>query len=142
MGIGDKISNAAEDAVGKVKETAGRAMDDESLEAEGQADQADASFKQAGEKVKDKMAKFAAAMLNPNEEADASDMVFESGRIYFQNAPGQSVGFSDVAAYAYVPVPLPAGLDRARDRLPELSRFHDPGRPPPARRCHRAAPRP
>jgi carbon-monoxide dehydrogenase large subunit len=65
----------------------------------------------AGEKVKDKMAKFAAAMLNPNEEADASDMVFESGRIYFQNAPGQSVGFSDVAAYAYVPVPLPAGLD-------------------------------
>lgn len=65
----------------------------------------------AGEKVKDKMAKFAAAMLNPNEETDTSDMVFEGGRIYFQNAPGQSVGFSDVAAYAYVPVPLPAGLD-------------------------------
>lgn len=65
----------------------------------------------AGEKVKDKMARFAAAMLNPNEEMDASDMMFEGGRIYYRNSPGQSVGFGDVAAFAYVPVPLPAGLD-------------------------------
>jgi carbon-monoxide dehydrogenase large subunit len=65
----------------------------------------------AGEKVKDKMAKFAAAMMNPNEEMDTSDMVFEGGRIYVKGSPGNSVGFSDVAAFAYVPVPLPAGLD-------------------------------
>lgn len=65
----------------------------------------------AGEKVKDKMAKFAAAMMNPNEEMDTSEMVFEGGRIYVKDSPGQSVAFSDVAAFAYVPVPLPAGLD-------------------------------
>ena len=65
----------------------------------------------AGEKVKDKMAKFAAAMMNPNEEMDTSDMVFEGGRIYAKGSPGNSIGFSDVAAFAYVPVPLPAGLD-------------------------------
>ncbi|HNM79314.1 MAG TPA: molybdopterin-dependent oxidoreductase, partial [Tepidiformaceae bacterium] len=65
----------------------------------------------AGEKVKDKMARFAAAMLNPNEETDTSNMVFADGRISFKDAPGQSVAFSDVAAYAYVPVPLPAGME-------------------------------
>ena len=65
----------------------------------------------AGEKVKDKMARFAAAMLNPNEETDASEMVFQDGTIYFRDAPGNSVTFADVAAYAYVPVPLPEGLD-------------------------------
>ena len=65
----------------------------------------------AGQKVKDKMAKFAAALMNPNEEMDTSDMVFEGGRIFARNAPGSSVAFSDVAGFAYVPVPLPAGLD-------------------------------
>jgi len=65
----------------------------------------------AGDKVKDKMARFAAAMLNPNEETDASEMVFQDGTIYFRDAPGNSVTFADVAAYAYVPVPLPEGLD-------------------------------
>lgn len=53
MGLDDKISNAAEGAKGKVKEAAGKAMDDEKLEAEGKADQAKADLKQAGEKVKD-----------------------------------------------------------------------------------------
>jgi carbon-monoxide dehydrogenase large subunit len=65
----------------------------------------------AGDKVKDKMAKFAAAMMNPNEEMDTSDMVFEGGRIYAKGSPGTSIGFGEVAAFAYVPVPLPAGLD-------------------------------
>ena len=65
----------------------------------------------AGEKVKDKMAKFAAALMNPNEEMDTSNLVFENGRIYVKDSPGTSVGFSDVAAFAYVPVPLPPGLD-------------------------------
>jgi len=53
MGLDDKISNAAEKATGKVKETAGRASDDESLEAEGRGDQSKADLKDAGEKVKD-----------------------------------------------------------------------------------------
>ncbi len=53
MGFADKVSNAAEDAAGKVKETAGKASGDESLENEGRADQAKSDLKQAGEKVKD-----------------------------------------------------------------------------------------
>lgn len=53
MGIGDKISNAAEDAQGKFKEGAGKATDNERLEAEGKADQASSDVKQAGEKAKD-----------------------------------------------------------------------------------------
>jgi uncharacterized protein YjbJ (UPF0337 family) len=53
MGLGDKISNAAEDAKGKVKEATGKLTNNDSLEAEGQADQVSASAKQTGEKVKD-----------------------------------------------------------------------------------------
>lgn len=53
MGIGDKISNKAEEAGGKVKEGVGDATDNESLQAEGVADQSSAHAKQAGENVKD-----------------------------------------------------------------------------------------
>ena len=53
MGIGDKISNKAEEAGGKVKEGVGNATDNESLQAEGVADQSSANAKQAGENVKD-----------------------------------------------------------------------------------------
>lgn len=53
MGIGDKISNAAEEAKGKAKEGTGRATDDERLETEGQADQGKADLKQRGEHIKD-----------------------------------------------------------------------------------------
>ncbi|HVH23019.1 MAG TPA: CsbD family protein [Pseudonocardia sp.] len=53
MGTDDKIANKAEEMKGKAKETAGRATDDEQLEAEGRADQMSGSLKQAGEKVKD-----------------------------------------------------------------------------------------
>jgi uncharacterized protein YjbJ (UPF0337 family) len=53
MGIDDKMKNAAEEAVGKVKEKAGDAKDDPNLEAEGKADQSKANLKQAGENVKD-----------------------------------------------------------------------------------------
>jgi uncharacterized protein YjbJ (UPF0337 family) len=53
MGIDDKISNASEEAAGKVKEAGGKATDDEQLEAEGKADQTSANVKQAGEKIKD-----------------------------------------------------------------------------------------
>ena len=53
MGLDDKISNAAEEKTGKLKETVGKATDDEDLESEGKGDKAKGNLKQAGEKVKD-----------------------------------------------------------------------------------------
>lgn len=53
MGLTDKARNTAQDAKGKVKEAAGKTTDNHRLEAEGKADQAKASLKQAGENVKD-----------------------------------------------------------------------------------------
>ncbi|MGW9114637.1 CsbD family protein [Microbacterium sp. NPDC055683] len=53
MGLDDKIRHAAEDLGGKAKEAAGKATDDEKLEAEGHADQAKAKLKKAGDDVKD-----------------------------------------------------------------------------------------
>ncbi len=61
----------------------------------------------AGGKVKAKMAKFAAALLEAHED----DIVFESGRIGVKGSPASARSFADVAGYAYVPVPLPAGLE-------------------------------
>lgn len=53
MGIGDKISNASEEATGKGKEAAGDATGNEQMQAEGKTDQGKANAKQGGEKVKD-----------------------------------------------------------------------------------------
>ena len=53
MGLGDKISNAAEDLGGKAKEAAGNVTDNDRLKAEGQADQVKADAKKVGESVKD-----------------------------------------------------------------------------------------
>ncbi|PYI64994.1 CsbD family protein [Arthrobacter livingstonensis] len=53
MGLGDKISNKAQEAAGKAKETLGDATNNEKLQAEGAGDQAAAKAKQAGEHVKD-----------------------------------------------------------------------------------------
>ena len=62
----------------------------------------------AGGKVKKKMAKFAAALMEANEE----DLIFENGKISVKGAPSAGIKeFSEVAAYAYVPVPLPEGLE-------------------------------
>ena len=61
----------------------------------------------AGNKVKVKMARFAAEML----EASVEDLIFENGTIGVKGAPAFAKTFADVAAYAYVPVPLPAGLE-------------------------------
>jgi carbon-monoxide dehydrogenase large subunit len=61
----------------------------------------------AGGKVKTKMAKFASAMLEANE----NDLVFEGGRVYVKGAPASGKSFAEVAAFAYVPVPLPPGLE-------------------------------
>lgn len=53
MGIGDKIENMKDDMAGKGKEAAGKATDNERLEAEGRVEQSEADLKQAGEKAKD-----------------------------------------------------------------------------------------
>ena len=53
MGAEDKASNTFKDAKGKVKETAGRATDNEQLEGEGKADQVEASIKDTVENLKD-----------------------------------------------------------------------------------------
>lgn len=53
MGLDDKAKNTAEDLKGKAKEAVGDAKGDDELKAEGKADQAKSSLKQAGEKVKD-----------------------------------------------------------------------------------------
>ena len=49
----DKLTNKAEELLGKGKEQAGDATGNDDLKAEGQADQAKSDLKQAGEKVKD-----------------------------------------------------------------------------------------
>ncbi len=53
MSAKDKAANEAENIKGKVKETVGDATDNESMEAEGKADQVSANAKKAGENVKD-----------------------------------------------------------------------------------------
>ena len=53
MGLDDKISNKGDELKGSAKEHLGKAADDPELEAEGHADQAKGSLKQAGEKIKD-----------------------------------------------------------------------------------------
>jgi carbon-monoxide dehydrogenase large subunit len=66
-----------------------------------------AALHMAGTKVKEKMAKFAAAML----EAAPEDIVFENGKIMVQGAPAKGKDFAQVAGFAYIPVPLPEGME-------------------------------
>lgn len=61
----------------------------------------------AGGKVRKKMAQFAAAML----EASEDDIVFENGMVGVKGAPAKAKPFAAIAAYAYVPVPLPPGME-------------------------------
>lgn len=56
MGLGDKFSNQAEEAKGKLKEGVGEATGNEQLEAEGRLDQGKAQFKQGIEDLKDSVA--------------------------------------------------------------------------------------
>jgi len=49
----DKAKNKAQVAKGRVKEVAGKASGDRTLEAEGKGDKASGNLKQAGEKLKD-----------------------------------------------------------------------------------------
>jgi uncharacterized protein YjbJ (UPF0337 family) len=53
MGTTDKLNNKAQDLKGKVKEAAGRATNNDDLEAKGKTDQAKSAVKDVGEKAKD-----------------------------------------------------------------------------------------
>jgi uncharacterized protein YjbJ (UPF0337 family) len=53
MSAENKAENKGTELKGKVKETTGKAVGNESMEAEGKADQVKGNLKQAGEKVKD-----------------------------------------------------------------------------------------
>jgi uncharacterized protein YjbJ (UPF0337 family) len=53
MSTVDKAKNKAQEAKGQVKEAAGKATNDRSLEAKGQREKTSGNLKQAGEKVKD-----------------------------------------------------------------------------------------
>ncbi len=62
-----------------------------------------AALHMASAKVKEKMSRFAAAML----EAQPEDMVYENGQIYVRGVPDSAIPFADVVQYAYRPVPMP-----------------------------------
>jgi uncharacterized protein YjbJ (UPF0337 family) len=49
----NKIKNKAQEAKGHVKDTAGKATNDRTLQAKGKGNKAAGNLKQAGEKVKD-----------------------------------------------------------------------------------------
>jgi uncharacterized protein YjbJ (UPF0337 family) len=53
----DKAKNKAQEAKGHVKDAAGRATNDKSLQAKGKGDKVAGNLKQAGEKVKDAVKK-------------------------------------------------------------------------------------
>jgi uncharacterized protein YjbJ (UPF0337 family) len=53
MSAVDKAKNKAQEAKGRVKDAAGKATNDRSLQAEGKGDKVAGNLKQAGEKVKD-----------------------------------------------------------------------------------------
>jgi uncharacterized protein YjbJ (UPF0337 family) len=57
MSTTDKAKDKLQEAKGHVKETAGKASGDRSLEAEGKGDKVSGNLKQAGEKVKDAFTK-------------------------------------------------------------------------------------
>ncbi len=65
------------------------------------------ALQMAGAKVKAKMAKFAAAMLEAHED----DLVFENGTIAVKGSPASAKPFASVASFAYVPTTLPPGLE-------------------------------
>jgi carbon-monoxide dehydrogenase large subunit len=66
-----------------------------------------AALHMAGNKVRAKMAQFAGALL----EAAPEDIVFEGGKIMVKGAPAKAKSFREVASFAYIPVPLPEGME-------------------------------
>ena len=66
-----------------------------------------AAVANASEKIREKMARFAAMKF----EADASDIEFAGEKIYVRSAPEKSADFSEIAAMAYSAVALPPGTE-------------------------------
>ena len=64
----------------------------------------------AAQKSGDKMRQFAAALLS-DQEVSAEDLEFADGRIQAIGRPEVSKTFAEVADFAYIPVPLPPGLE-------------------------------
>ena len=62
MGAKDKAANEAQNLKGKAKEAAGKVTGNKNLETEGKVDQAKASAKGAGEKLKDAASKVKGAI--------------------------------------------------------------------------------
>lgn len=59
----------------------------------------------AGDRVKTKMAAFAAHMMGPSLDdvgATADDLVFEGGKIFPPNSPGLAKSFTEVASFAWM----------------------------------------
>jgi uncharacterized protein YjbJ (UPF0337 family) len=67
MGLGDKISQKAEELAGKVKAGSGDATDNPDLEAEGRAEEADAEAKQSGDSVADALRDASTAIKGDDE---------------------------------------------------------------------------
>ena len=61
----------------------------------------------ARDKVRAKMARFAAMEL----EADEDDIEFEGGKVFVRSAPEKSTGFAEVAMMAYSAIKLPEDTD-------------------------------
>ena len=61
----------------------------------------------AGAKVRTKMAKFAANLMEANED----DLIFENGNIMVKGSPSSAIPFTKVVRYAYRPRRLPEGLE-------------------------------
>lgn len=53
MSASDKVKNKLQSTKGEIKEAAGKATNDRSLEAEGKRDEVSGNMRQAGEKIKD-----------------------------------------------------------------------------------------
>jgi uncharacterized protein YjbJ (UPF0337 family) len=53
MSDSDKVGNKAQELKGETKESVGKAIGNEQMEAEGKGDKVAGNLKQAGEKVKD-----------------------------------------------------------------------------------------
>ncbi len=69
-----------------------------------------AALNLAAGKASDKMKQFAAALLS-DQEVSAEDLEFVDGRIQATGRPEVSKTFAEVADFAYIPVPLPPGLE-------------------------------
>ena len=72
MGLGDKIKQAADDAVDKAKEAVGKLNDDDGLDLDGKLERAADKAKQAGARIKDEAGEIVDDVKESAGEAAAS----------------------------------------------------------------------